>query len=149
MDDIDRKLVSLLSVDGRRSVTDLAREVGLTEGAVRRRMRRLEEQDVLQIVAVVNPVPLGFHVQTVTGLRVDIKRLDEVAAALRECPETRFVSIVTGSFDIMFVAWFVSLADLRSFFSNRLARIEGIMAPETFITLEVVKGSYNAVVDFP
>ena len=67
LDDVDKRLIEALQHDGRRPYTQLAQEVGLSEAAVRQRVRRLVESGVTQIVAVTNPMMLGFRRMAMVG----------------------------------------------------------------------------------
>ena len=100
LDDIDKRLIEALQHDGRRPYTQLAQEVGLSEAAVRQRVRRLVEVGVTQIVAVTDPMMLGFRRMAMIGVRVD-GDVRAVADRLAGLPEIDYLVIAAGSFDVL------------------------------------------------
>src|SRR4051795_7606917 len=100
LDEVGKAIVEQLQEDGRRSYTTIARAVGLSEAAVRQRVARLQEAGVIQIVAVTDPLQLGFRRQAMVGVRVD-GDIGAVADALAELAEVDYVVITAGSFDVL------------------------------------------------
>ena len=100
LDDVGKAIVEQLQDDGRRSYATIARAVGLSEAAVRQRVTRLQEAGVIQIVAVTDPLQLGFRRQAMVGVRVD-GDVVAVADALAAMPEVDYVVITAGSFDVL------------------------------------------------
>jgi len=100
IDEIDAELIRHLQLDGRRPYTQLAREVGLSEAAVRQRVQRLLEHGVMQIVAVTDPLQLGLHRQAMILIEVD-GDVREVAAALEQFDEVDYLVLTAGSVDIL------------------------------------------------
>ena len=100
LDEVDKSLIEALQRDGRLPYTRLAGEVGLSEAAVRQRVQRLIESGVTQIVAVTDPLMLGFRRMAMVGLRVegDVRHVADTIASI---PEVDYVVIVAGSFDLL------------------------------------------------
>src|SRR3954454_19611736 len=100
LDDTSRAIIEILQTDGRRSYAAIGKDVGLSEAAVRQRVSRLLEQGVMQIVAVTDPLTLGFKRQAMVGINVD-GDIEAVAAELSALDEVDYVVITAGSFDII------------------------------------------------
>lgn len=101
LDPIDRSIVELLQRDGRMAFTAIAAAIGLTEGAVRRRVQRLTETGAMQVVAVTDPLALGDRRVALIGLRISAAT-DAVAAWVGEQPEVEYLVATAGRFDLMF-----------------------------------------------
>ena len=100
LDAVGKAIVEQLQEDGRRPYSTIARAVGLSEAAVRQRVARLQEAGVIQIVAVTDPLQLGFRRQAMVGIKADGDVLD-LADALAEMSEVDYVVITAGSFDLL------------------------------------------------
>ena len=100
MDELDRKIIALLQLDGRASNAKIAREVGVSEGTVRRRLRRLIKEDVVKVVAVPNLEKLGYATTALIGLQTGPGKSDSVAEEIASLDEAHYVAITTGAFDV-------------------------------------------------
>src|SRR5206468_6316302 len=100
LDDTSKRIIEQLQADGRRPYAAIGKAVGLSEAAVRQRVQRLLEAGVMQIVAVTDPVTLGFSRQAMVGVTVD-GDVDPVGDALSALPEVDYVVITAGSFDLL------------------------------------------------
>ena len=100
MDELDRKIIALLQLDGRASNAKIAREVGVSEGTVRRRLRRLVKDDMVKVVAVPNLEKLGYATTALIGISTGPGKSDTVADAIAAMEEAHYVAITTGSFDV-------------------------------------------------
>ncbi len=100
LDDKSKAIIEALQHDGRRSYADIGRDVGLSETAVRQRVTRLVENGTMQIVAVTNPLQLGFQRQAMIGLSVS-GDLTTAAAALEDLPQVDYIIITAGTFDLL------------------------------------------------
>ncbi|MBI3968173.1 MAG: Lrp/AsnC family transcriptional regulator [Chloroflexi bacterium] len=145
MDALDDRIVALLRANGRRSNRDIGRELGVAEGTVRKRIRRLIESGVMQIAAVANPYRIGYSKDVLIAIHADLHRLSDVAARLAELPEVRYVMVTTGAYDLIAAALFRSDDELFEFLVRKLAAIDGIRKAETAHSLEVVKRRYDWV----
>src|SRR5262245_17301494 len=100
LDDVAKQIIEQLQEDGRRPYATIGKAVGLSEAAVRQRVQRLLESGVMQIVAVTDPLTLGFHRQTMIGIKCEGDP-ERVADVLAEMEEIDYVVIVAGSFDLL------------------------------------------------
>ncbi len=141
--DLDKRIVEHLQEDGRRPFTQIAAELGVSEAAVRARTNRLIEKGILQIVGVTDPLKLGFQVWAMIGVRVEAARLIEVAEEIASFPETDYVVVTAGSYDILVEAVAEDNEALLQFLSTRLRKIPGVRETETFVYLRLMKQNYQ------
>lgn len=141
LDEIDKKLIDALQRDGRLPYTKLAPAVGLSEAAARQRVQRLIESGVVQIVAVTDPLTLGFRRMAMIGLRV-AGDLREVADTIASIPEVDYVVIVGGSFDLLLEVVCEDDAHLLSLLNDKIRAIPGVRTAETFTYLRLYKQTY-------
>lgn len=141
LDDVSKALVEELQRDGRRSYTDLAKSVGLSEAAVRQRVRRLLDDGVMQIVAVTDPATVGFSRQAMVGIKAE-GDLREIARRLSALPELEYVVLCAGSFDLLVELVCEDDERLLSLLDESIRSIEGVKETETFIYLRLVKQTY-------
>jgi Lrp/AsnC family transcriptional regulator for asnA, asnC and gidA len=141
LDEVSKQLVEQLQRDGRRSYAALAETVGLSEAAVRQRVRRLLEDNVMQIVAVTDPLTVGFTRQALVGIRVD-GDVREVADKLAALPELEYVVVCAGSFDILVELVCEDDEHLLEVLDSSIRSIDGVREAETFVYLRLVKQTY-------
>ncbi|MDE1172102.1 MAG: Lrp/AsnC family transcriptional regulator [Parvibaculaceae bacterium] len=142
LDDIDRRLISLLQQDGRISYADLSREVGLTAPGIRIRVMRLQDEGVLQIVAVTDPLQLGYESMAQVAIRADGDAI-AIADALREVENVIYVVLCAGSYDLMAE---VVAADKNALFdviNNEIKHIPGVGRIETFMYYGIHTHRFN------
>src|SRR5215203_7371802 len=132
LDDVSKAIIEQLQADGRRSYADIGKAVGLSEAAVRQRVQRLTESGVMQVVAVTDPMQLGFARQAMVGIRAK-GELESVAEALGELDEVDYVVITAGTFDILVEVVCESDEHLLELISTRLRRIPNVESTETFM----------------
>lgn len=142
LDAISKTIIELLQEDGRRSYSDIGRVVGLSEAAVRQRVQRLTESGVMQIVAVTDPMQLGFHRQAMIGVRVsgDARRVAEAISAI---DAVDYVVITVGSFDVLAEVVCEDDDDLLALINDVIRPIDGVLSTETFIYAKLQKQLYN------
>ena len=142
LDSVSKTIVELLQEDGRRSYSDIGRTVGMSEAAVRQRVQRLTESGVMQIVAVTDPMQLGFHRQAMIGVRVsgDARRVAEAIAAIETVD---YVVITVGSFDVLAEVVCEDDDDLLALINDVIRPIDGVLSTETFIYAKLQKQLYN------
>ncbi|MCH7705638.1 MAG: Lrp/AsnC family transcriptional regulator [Chloroflexi bacterium] len=146
MDDLDRKIIELLQINGRASNARIARDVGVSEGTVRRRLRRLVQDEIIRVVAVPDPEKMGLSTVALIGIQADPNKLDDVAERLAALPETQYVSLTTGSFDLFIWVALPSSEELGNFLRHSVGVINGVRRTETFVNLVIVKKGYGIVV---
>ncbi|MCA0337976.1 MAG: Lrp/AsnC family transcriptional regulator [Actinobacteria bacterium] len=137
-----KRIIELLQVDGRLSYAALAKEVGLSEAAVRQRVQRLLDQGVMQIVAVTDPLQVGFRRQAMIGIRTsgDLVAVGEAVAAI---PEVAYVVTTAGSFDLLCEVVCEDDDHLLEVLTNRIRSMESIVSTETFVYLKLTKQHYD------
>jgi Lrp/AsnC family transcriptional regulator for asnA, asnC and gidA len=143
IDSTDRCLIILLQANGRLQHTDLARRLGIPEATVRRRMKRLLDERVIQIVAVPDPYKIGYDTHAIVGLRVQPGKIADVIAVLNPLPQIRYIGVTAGAYDVVIEALFENNDELRYFLTDTLGRIEGLQGTETAYVLDVVKRAYS------
>ena len=142
LDDVSKAIISQLQQDGRRSYAAIGKVVGLSEAAVRQRVQRLTDSGVMQVVAVTDPMELGFARQAMIGLTVE-GPLEPVADALAAMEEIEYVVITAGGFDILVEAVCESDEHLLSVLSSQIRSIPGVRGTETFVYLKLRKQTYS------
>ncbi len=145
MDELDRQIIALLQMDGRASNAKIAREVGVSEGTVRRRLRRLILDDVVKVIAVPNLEKMGYSTTAMIGLQTAPGKSDLVADAIARLDEVHYVSITTGSYDIFVWVGLESAESLGNFLRSKIGTIEGVQRTETFVNLSIKKRTYGLV----
>ncbi|MFI7600069.1 Lrp/AsnC family transcriptional regulator [Actinoplanes sp. NPDC049681] len=141
MDSINKQIIEHLQRDGRMSYATLAKTIGLSEAAVRQRVQRLLDHGLMQIVAVTDPLTLGFARQAMVGVKVlgDMRRVaDEIAAI----PEVDYVVICAGGYDMLVELVCTDDEHLLELLNDRIRAIEGVSATETFMYLKLAKQTY-------
>ncbi|MEZ5097974.1 MAG: Lrp/AsnC family transcriptional regulator [Nocardioides sp.] len=144
LDDVSKAIIEQLQQDGRRSYAAIGKVVGLSEAAVRQRVQRLIEAGVMQVVAVTDPLELGFARQAMIGVRVQ-GSLDSVADRLAELDEVDYVVITAGAYDLLVEAVCESDEALLDLVSNRIRTVPGVVGTETFMYLKLKKQTYPGV----
>ena len=143
IDSTDSAIISILQKDGRAGNTDIARELDLSEATVRGRIKRLIEEQYIQIVAVANPFKTGFETAGDLYINVDMKKIDHVLAELGKIRELWYIVMTTGETDINAEFIVKSLDELHDLVYNRLSRIEGILNVRTAIIMKYIKRNYE------
>jgi Lrp/AsnC family transcriptional regulator for asnA, asnC and gidA len=142
LDDVDRKIIGVLQGDGRCPYGAIAEQVGLSEAAVRRRVQRLRETGIMEIVAVTDPLQLGFRREALVGIRVqgDVRLVADKIASIEE---VTYVVLVAGSFDV--IAELVTVDDdsLVHLLNDAIRSIPGVTEVETFVYLKLAKQTFN------
>jgi DNA-binding Lrp family transcriptional regulator/predicted transcriptional regulator len=141
LDSLDRQVIALLQRDGRTPNVEIARELGVAEGTVRKRLERLIDSGIIHVTAVPNPSTLTAATPIFVGVEVEMPRLEEVAATLAAMPEVLRVAVVAGEYDIMIEAVLPSMDKLLPFLRDRVATIPGVKHTATFQVLELSKWS--------
>src|SRR6188768_847610 len=125
LDEVNKAIVEQLQADGRRSYAAIGKVVGLSEAAVRQRVQRLLDAGVMQVVAVTDPLELGFARQAMIGIRVK-GALEPVADALAALPEVDYVVVTAGSYDLLVEAVCESDEHLLELISEKIRNIESV-----------------------
>ena len=145
VDELDHKIVALLQRNGRMSNVDVAREVHVTEATIRKRLERLLRDETIRIVAIPNHDKVGFPIETIISLQVELLRLEAASQALSTMAPIRWVKLTTGEYDIIFDAVFKTDEDLLLFLTEEVATIPGVIKTATSHVLRQVKSIYEWV----
>jgi Lrp/AsnC family transcriptional regulator for asnA, asnC and gidA len=141
LDDVSKGIIEQLQEDGRRPYATIGRAVGLSEAAVRQRVQRLTDSGVMQIVAVTDPLQLGFPRQAMVGLRTSAD-LEETADHLADIQEVDYVVITAGSFDL--IAEVVARNDDHLLeILKKIRAVPGVTTTEAFVYLKLRKQTYS------
>ncbi len=143
MDELDRHIIQILQVNGRASNARIARDVGVSEGTVRRRLKTLVSDGVIKVVALPDPEVLGYDTEALVGIQVDPDKIDEVAKLLVVLKESSWVAVTTGSFDIFCWVTLPTSEELGNFLKAVVGTIPGVRRTETFVSLSVRKRNYG------
>jgi Lrp/AsnC family transcriptional regulator, regulator for asnA, asnC and gidA len=142
LDATDRRIVELLQRDGRRPYGAIAEEVGLSEAGVRRRVQRLRDAGIMQIVAITDPLQVGYGRMALIGVRVqgDVRLVADKIAAI---DEANYVVLTAGHFDIITEVLAVDDDSLVHLLNDAIRSIPGVTEVETFLYLKLAKQTYN------
>jgi Lrp/AsnC family transcriptional regulator, regulator for asnA, asnC and gidA len=143
VDEVDREIIRLLQRNGRTSNTDMARVLQVTETTIRKRIARLIDEELVNVVAVPTPRAVGMTMSAIIGISVLLPSLQAVSERLTSCPEVRYIGVATGRYDIIVEAFFNDQAHLLEFVSTKLGALDGVTGAETNLILKVAKFSYE------
>lgn len=142
LDDVSKAIIEQLQNDGRRSYAEIGKAVGLSEAAVRQRVQKLTESGVMQIVAVTDPMQLGFFRQAMIGIQVS-GDTTSVAEQIGKLPSVDYLVLTAGSFDLLVEVVCENDDDLIDLLNRDIRGIEGVRSTETFVYLRLHKQFYN------
>ena len=145
MDELDQDIIDLLQANGRASNARIARKVGVSEGTVRRRLRRLTQENIVKVIAVPNLDKIGYTTAALIGLQTAPGQLDQVAEAISDMKEVHYLAITTGAFDLFAWVGMRSTEQLGVFLRTKIGSIAGVMRTETFVNLDIRKRTYGLV----
>ncbi|MEZ5383586.1 MAG: Lrp/AsnC family transcriptional regulator [Microthrixaceae bacterium] len=141
LDEIDKAVIRELQVDGRMSYAQLGPKVGLSQAAVRQRVQRLTESGVMEVVAVTDPLRLGFTLQAMVGVRAR-GDLTALAARLAEVDEIDYVVVTSGRFDLLLEMVCTGPEGLLELLNSRVRTDDDVISTEVFTYLHLEKQSY-------
>jgi Lrp/AsnC family transcriptional regulator for asnA, asnC and gidA len=142
LDEVSKGIIEQLQADGRMPYASIGKAVGLSEAAVRQRVQRLLESGVMQIVAVTDPLQLGFARQAMIGIHAE-GDVEPLAEKLSQMPEVDYVIVTAGSFDLMIEVVCESDDHLLELLSKRVRALDGVKATESFVYLKLHKQTYS------
>jgi Lrp/AsnC family transcriptional regulator for asnA, asnC and gidA len=142
LDDIDKAIIRELQIDGRVAYAQLGPKVGLSQAAARQRVQRLIEAGVTQVVAVTNPLMLGFNLQAMIGIHAE-GDLRAIADKLAEVPELDYVVITSGRFDLMVEVVCSGNEELLTLVNDVIRTVPGVHSTEVFTYLHLQKQTYS------
>jgi Lrp/AsnC family transcriptional regulator for asnA, asnC and gidA len=143
LDETEREIISYLQYDGRMPFTQIANELGVTEGAVRKRVNKLIEEGRLQIVGIVEPQELGWNEAGMIGISVQPDKINLVAEAVASLPEVVYLFQAAGEFDLFAEVYCRNKQHFVSFLNEKLLKIPGVDRTSSFMILKMYKLSYR------
>jgi Lrp/AsnC family transcriptional regulator for asnA, asnC and gidA len=141
LDDVNKRIIDNLQQDGRMSYAALAKKIGLSEAAVRQRVQRMLDGGVMQIVAVTDPLTLGFHRQVMIGMKVE-GDMRAVADKIAQIPEVDYVVVCAGTYDLLAELVCTDDDHLLTLLNEKIRAIGGVRTTETFVYLKLAKQTY-------
>jgi Lrp/AsnC family transcriptional regulator for asnA, asnC and gidA len=142
LDDVSKAIIEQLQQDGRRPYATIGKAVGLSEAAVRQRVAKLQETGVMQIVAVTDPMQVGFNREAMMGIEVD-GDIETVADLIAVMPEVNYLVITAGSFDILLEVVCEDDEALLEVINRKIRALPGVRRTETFMYLKLRKQIYT------
>jgi Lrp/AsnC family transcriptional regulator for asnA, asnC and gidA len=146
MDDLDVNIINLLQLDGRASNAKIAREAGVSEGTIRRRLKKLIEEGYLSVIAIPNLDRLGFATTAMIGIQTEPGMSEKVANTISELEQAHYVAVTTGSFDVFVWVGTDTAENLGSFLREQVGIINGVQRTETFVNLSIKKRTSGLVI---
>ena len=143
LDDLDRRLMEVLQVDGRRPFTEIATAFAVPESTIRARYKALVDRGALKVIAVADPLKVGFPLMAMIGVRCTPAALLSTATALEALPEVSYCVVVAGAYDLLIEVVCEDNAALLAFLTARLRSIDAVLETETFVYLRILKQNYE------
>ena len=142
-DRIDQSMIRLLQRVGRMPIVALAKELGISETTARTRLKRLIQDEVINVVAVSNPIRLGFEIIGNLKLSINLKKKDAILAELKKLDQLNYIALTTGGtdLDVEFIAR--SLDEFKSLVFEKVSRIDGVRSLQTSLIVEIVKDTWD------
>ncbi len=141
---VDCEIINLLQKDGRISNTDIAKEIGISEGTVRTRLNRLIKNEVIQIVAVSNPIKLGFNIVGQIRIQIDVGKMENIVTKLKKLKALWFIVQTTGGTTGLEAEFNVkSLDELNTLIFEYINKIDGVIKTEVSLIMDFIKRRYD------
>jgi len=142
LDETDLKIMEALQKDGRVAFSQIAEQLGVSPGMIRQRYSRLIDQGFLKVVAITNPLRMGYKTMAMIGIRAEGSKLLDVAEKVSKLDEVIYMVISSGRFDIFAEVVCRDHEDLLRFITEKLSTIDGVRESESFMHLKIVKEVY-------
>ncbi len=142
LDDVDLKIIEALREDGRTAFSQIAEQLGVSPGMIRMRYNRLIEMEYLKVVAISNPLRMGFKTMAMIGVRVDGDKMLTAADEISNFDEVVYLVVTSGRYDILVEVMCRDHKHLLDFLTKRLYTVEGVRQSESFVHLKIVKEVY-------
>src|SRR5919109_3062851 len=138
-DEVDLQIIDALRKDGRVAFAQIAEQLNVSPGMIRLRYNRLVEQGYLKVVAITNPLRMGFKTMAMIGIRVEGSKLLDVAERVARLDEVIYLVISSGRFDLFAEVVCRDHEDLLRFITERLSTVDGVRETESFMHLKIAK----------
>jgi Lrp/AsnC family transcriptional regulator for asnA, asnC and gidA len=142
-DKTDRGMINLLQKDGRMPIVSLAKKLKISETTARSRLKHLIDSKIINIVAVSNPIELGFEIIGSLKLSIDLQKKDQIIEELKKIDALNYIALTTGrtDIDVEFVAR--SLVEFKTLIFEKICHIDGVNSAETSLIVEIVKDTWD------
>ena len=144
MDELDFSIIEALQKNGRKRYTEIAKELGVTEGTVRNRVSRLLDDQVLQVIGLIDPHQMGYDAPAMIAVSVQPAFQETAARQIAQFPEVSYLIMVSGEYDLMVEVFCQDREHLSSFIREKLQKIEGIQRTQTYFILHTYKMAHGA-----
>jgi Lrp/AsnC family transcriptional regulator for asnA, asnC and gidA len=142
LDETDLKIIETLRKDGRVAFAQIAEQLSVSPGMIRQRYNRLVDMGYLKVAAITNPLRMGLKTMAMIGVRVDGDKMLQVAEQIAAFDEVVYIVIVSGRYDILAEVFCRDHAELLTFLTEKLSRVDGVRETESFMHLKIVKEIY-------
>ena len=142
LDETDLKIIETLRKDGRMAFAQIAEQLSVSPGMIRQRYNRLVDMGYLKVAAITNPLRMGLKTMAMIGVRVDGDKMVQIAEQIAAFDEVVYIVIVSGRYDIMAEVFCRDHAELLTFLTEKLSRVDGVRETESFMHLKIVKEIY-------
>ncbi|QRG68200.1 Lrp/AsnC family transcriptional regulator [Brevibacillus choshinensis] len=145
LDDIDYGIVRALQENARVPFTQIAKELGVTEKTIRMRVQQMQDEGVLSLVGIVNPVKAGLNVQAFVQIATEADKLDDVVAVLNGIVEVRLVVLTSGDYQLITQILVRNYEELSEFLMKTMNKIPGVTRINVINELKILKSKYKFV----
>ncbi|KHF39605.1 Lrp/AsnC family transcriptional regulator [Halalkalibacter okhensis] len=146
LDEIDFSILGYLQENGKRSYTEIAKLLSVSEGTVRTRINRMLKDGVFEFIIHMDPNKIGLNVQVIIGISTKLGLQEQIARTLNQFQEVRFVGAFSGRHDLILQAYFKNNDDLVHFVNKELANMDGVISVDVSIELKQYKDSFSYIV---
>ena len=142
LDDVDLNIIYALREDGRMAFSQIAEQLGVSPGMIRMRYNRLVEMGFLKVVAISNPLRMGYKTMAMIGVRIDGDKMLLAAEEIRGFEEVVYLVVTSGRYDVLVEVMCRDHEHLLTFLTTKLYKVEGVRQSESFVHLKIVKEVY-------
>lgn len=142
LDDSDRFIIEAMRQDGRVAFAQIAQQLNVSPGMIRVRYNRLVEMGLIKVVAITNPLRMGYTTMAMIGIRTDGEKMLDVAKKVSEFDEVIYLIVVSGRYDIIAEVVCLDHSDLLRFLTEKLYLVDGVRESESFMHLKIEKEVY-------
>lgn len=142
LDDTDRFIIEAMRQDGRVAFAQIAQQLNVSPGMIRVRYNRLVDLGIIKVVAITNPLRMGYTAMAMIGIRTEGDKLLEAASKIATFEEVIYLIVVSGRYDLMAEVVCRDRADLLRFLTEKLYLVNGVRDAESFMHLKIEKEVY-------
>jgi Lrp/AsnC family transcriptional regulator for asnA, asnC and gidA len=142
LDEIDHQIIAILQRDGRASYRQIAQALKVSPGKIRYRYEHLVQLGALRVMAITNPLRMGYKKMALIGIKVEGDQMMKVAKRIAELEEVVYLIVVSGTYDIFAEIVCREQDNLLQFLTDRLYKIDGVRDCESFMHLKIIKEVY-------